>query len=208
MEDNLVKKYTGIHKMSDNKFLNLFKLDALTDAGRKFDYYFVSRRKEKELKIYTKDSLAEGVVIYPILKEDQDKIVMIRQYRYPLDDYLYELPAGLIEPGETVSEAACREMIEETGWKLKVYEGGEPAFRRGFFLAQGLTDESGSMIFGTVAEQVGQQMENTEDIQVILADRQEALQILRQERVSMRCGLMLMQFLKAEAEAPFAFLCL
>ena len=49
MEDNLVKKYTGIHKMSDNKFLNLFKLDALTDAGRKFDYYFVSRRKEKEL---------------------------------------------------------------------------------------------------------------------------------------------------------------
>ena len=206
MEDNLVKKYTGIHKMSDNKFLNLFKLDALTDAGRKFDYYFVSRRKEKELKIYTKDSLAEGVVIYPILKEDQDKIVMIRQYRYPLDDYLYELPAGLIEPGETASEAACREMIEETGWKLEVYEGGEPAFRRGFFLAQGLTDESGSMIFGTVTEQVGQQMENTEDIQVILADRQEALRILRQERVSMRCGLMLMQFLKAEKEAPFAFL--
>ena len=97
-------------------------------------------------------------------------------------------------------------MIEETGWKLKVYEGGEPAFRRGFFLAQGLTDESGSMIFGTVTEQVGQQMENTEDIQVILADRQEVLRILRQERVSMRCGLMLMQFLKAETEAPFAFL--
>lgn len=61
------------------------------------------------------------------------------------------------------------------------------------------------MIFGTVTEQVGQQMENTEDIQVILADRQEVLRILRQERVSMRCGLMLMQFLKAETEAPFAF---
>ena len=105
MEDNLVKKYTGIHKMSDNKFLNLFKLDALTDAGRKFDYYFVSRRKEKELKIYTKDSLAEGVVIYPVLKEEPDKIVMIRQYRYPLDDYLYELPAGLIDEGETPEEA-------------------------------------------------------------------------------------------------------
>ena len=37
-------------------------------------------------------------------------------------------------------------------------------------------------------------MENTEDIQVILADRQEVLWILRQERVYMRCGLMLMQF--------------
>ena len=62
------------------------------------------------------------------------------------------------------------------------------------------------MIFGTVTENVGQQMENTEDIQVILADRQEVLRILREERVSMRCGLMLMQFLKAETEAPFAFL--
>jgi len=79
--------------------------------------------------------------------EDGQHLVLVRQYRYPMDDYLYELPAGLIEPGETASEAACREMIEETGWKLEVYEGGEPAFRRGFFLAQGLTDESGSMIF-------------------------------------------------------------
>lgn len=43
-----------------------------------------------------------------------------------MNDYLYELPAGLIEPEETASEAACREMIEETGWKLEVYEGGEP----------------------------------------------------------------------------------
>ena len=89
---------------------------------------------------------------------------------------------------------------------VRQYRYPMPAFRRGFFLAQGLTDESGSMIFGTVTEQVGQQMENTEDIQVILADRQEVLRILRQERVSMRCGLMLMQFLKAETEAPFAFL--
>ena len=86
--------------------------------------------KKKELKIYTKDSLAEGVVIYPILKEDQDKIVMIRQYRYPLDDYLYELPAGLIDEGETPEEAAIREMMEETGLTFTVYEDGEAAYRR------------------------------------------------------------------------------
>lgn len=39
------------------------------------------------------------------------------------------------------------------------------------------------MIFGTVTENVGQQMENTEDIQVILADRQEVLRILRKNGV-------------------------
>ena len=45
-----MKKYTNIYKLSDNKFLNLFKLDALTDSGRPFDYFFVSRRKAEEIK--------------------------------------------------------------------------------------------------------------------------------------------------------------
>ena len=50
-----MKKYTGIQKLSDNKFLNLFHLDALSYSGKKFDYYFVSRRKESKLKLLTKD---------------------------------------------------------------------------------------------------------------------------------------------------------
>ena len=207
MEDNLVKKYTGIHKMSDNKFLNLFKLDALTDAGRKFDYYFVSRRKEKELKIYTKDSLAEGVVIYPVLKEDPDKIVMIRQYRYPLDDYLYELPAGLIDEGDTPEEAAIREMLEETGLTFTVYEDGEAAYRRPFFMGAGFTDESCNAVFGYATGQINQaHMEDTETIQVLLVDKKEAARILREEKVSLRAAYLLMNFLRSEKSNPFSFL--
>ena len=102
-----MKKYTNIHKLSDNKFLNLFHLDALTDSGRPFDYFFVSRRKADNIKLLTGDSAAEGVVIYPVLREDPEKIVLIRQYRYPLGDHLYELPAGLIDEGETPDAAAC-----------------------------------------------------------------------------------------------------
>ena len=205
--ENYEKHYREIEKLTDNPFLNLYHIDALGRDGTPFHYYFASRNDEDNIKHKTHSVSPEGIAVYAVT-EDGQHLVLVQQYRYPMDDYLYELPAGLIESGETASEAACREMIEETGWKLEVYEGGEPAFRRGFFLAQGLTDESGSMIFGTVTEQVGQQMENTEDIQVILADRQEAFRILREERVSMRCGLMLMHFLKAEKEAPFAFLCL
>ena len=199
------KHYRGIEKQTDNPFLNLYHIDALGRDGTPFHYYFASRNDENNIKHKTHSMRPEGMAVYAVT-EDGEKLVLVRQYRYPVNDYLYEWPAGLIEPEETASEAACREMIEETGWKLEVYEGGEPAFRRGFFLAQGLTDESGSMIFGTVTENVGQQMENTEDIQVILADRQEVLRILREERVSLRCGLMLMQFLKTGAEDPFVFL--
>lgn len=202
-----MKKYTGIHKLSDNKFLNLFKLDALTDTGRPFEYYFVSRRKAEELKLHTKDSKAEGVVIYPILKEHPDKIVMIRQYRYPLDDYLYELPAGLIDAGETAQEAAIREMKEETGLDFTVYEGGDAAYRRPFFMGAGFTDESCNAVFGYAEGTIGRDdMEDTETIQVLLVDKKEASRILREEKVSLRAAYLLMNFLHTDAQNPFAFL--
>lgn len=199
------KYYTGIEKQTENPFLNLYHIDALGRDGSPFDYYFASRNDEMQIKHRTHSRRPEGMAVYAVT-EDGEQIVLVRQYRYPVNDVLYELPAGLIEPGETAEEAACREMREETGWKLNVYEGGEPAFRNGFFLAQGLTDESGSMIFGTVSDRQAQQLENTEEIRVVLADRAEALRILRTERLSMRCGLMVLHFLKAKPNEPFAFL--
>lgn len=44
-----MKKYTKIHQLSENRFLNLFKLDALTDSGRAFDYFLC--REEKRIKL-------------------------------------------------------------------------------------------------------------------------------------------------------------
>lgn len=202
-----MKKYIKIHKLSNNRFLNLFKLDALTDTGREFEYFFVSRRKEDEIKLLTKDSRAEGVVIYPVWKEDPNKIVMIRQYRYPLDDYLYELPAGLIDEGEQAGESAIREMLEETGLTFEVYEGGNPSWRKPFFMGAGFTDESCSTVYGYASGKFStEQMEETESIQVLLADRKEVARILREEKVSIRAAYLLMQFLQSDEENPFAFL--
>ena len=202
-----MKKYTNIHKLSDNKFLNLFKLDALTDTGRKFDYFFVSRRKAENIKLLTNDMKAEGVVIYPIWKEEPDKIVLIRQYRYPVGDYLYELPAGLIDGDEKPEEAAVREMKEETGLDLEVYYGGNEAYRRPFFMGAGFTDESCNAVFGYASGTIGRDdMEDTEMIQVVIADKMEAARILKEEKVSLRAAYLLMNFLHSNREAPFDFL--
>jgi len=202
-----MKKYTNIHKLSDNKFLNLFHLDALTDSGRPFDYFFVSRRKADNIKLLTGDSAAEGVVIYPVLREDPEKIVLIRQYRYPLGDHLYELPAGLIDEGETPDAAAVREMKEETGLSFEVYAGGDGAYRRPFFMGAGFTDESCNAVFGYASGTVSRDaLEDTESIQVLTADKREVRRILREEKVSIRAAYLLMNFLHADMEAPFAFL--
>lgn len=202
-----MKKYTKIHKLSNNRFLNLFKLDALTDSGRPFDYFFVSRRKEEDLKLLTKDISAEGVVIYPILKENPEKIVLIRQYRYPLGDYLYELPAGLIDAGETPEVSAIREMKEETGLLFEVYAEGNQAYRRPFFMGAGFTDESCNAIFGYASGTVSRKdLEDTESIQVLIADKTEVVRILKEEKVSLRAAYLLINFLHADKDNPFAFL--
>ncbi len=202
-----MKKYTTIHKLSDNRFLNLFKLDALTDSGRPFDYFFVSRRRADQIKLLTGDNAAEGVVIYPVLRKDPDKIVMIRQYRYPIGEYLYELPAGLIDAGETPDDAAVRELKEETGLDFEVYTGGNAAYRRAFFMGAGFTDESCNAVFGYADGNINHdRLEDTESIQVLIVDKEEAQRILREERVSLRAAYLLMNFLHTDKNAPFGFL--
>ena len=202
-----MKKYTGIQKLSDNKFLNLFHLDALTDSGHPFDYFFVSRRKADQIKLLTKDSAAEGVVIFPVLKEDPERVVLIRQYRYPLDDVLYELPAGLIDAGETPECAAIREMKEETGLSFEVYTGGDAAYRRPFYMGAGFTDESCNAVFGYASGTVSRRdQEDTESIQVLIAGKEEVRRILREEKVSIRAAYLLMSFVHMADNDPFGFL--
>ncbi|KAK4117786.1 hypothetical protein N656DRAFT_794220 [Canariomyces notabilis] len=70
-----------------------------------------------------KGSDIDGVGIVAILeKETGPEIVLQKQYRPPLDKIVIELPAGLIDEGETAEQAAIRELKEETGYVGKVIE--------------------------------------------------------------------------------------
>ncbi|WP_374426165.1 NUDIX domain-containing protein [Ideonella dechloratans] len=58
-----------------------------------------------------------AVVILPIL--DDGRLVLERQYRYPLKQVLLEFPAGKLDPGESGQAAAIRELAEETGYRAR-----------------------------------------------------------------------------------------
>ena len=182
-------------------------MDALTYSGKPFHYYFVSRKKAEEIEILSKEHAADGAMIYAVLKEDTEKLVMIRQYRYPMDSYFYEFPAGLIEKGETAKQAAVRELKEETGFDFEPYEGGNVCARKLLYMGPGFTDESNQTVFGYVSGTATKQFqEDTESIQVCIVDKAEAKRILQEEKVTMRGAFMLLHFLQTQKENPFSFL--
>ena len=195
----------GIRKLTDNRFVNLYEQAVEYRDGHQGSYYVASRRKcVEELKSVTHDNAADGVILYGVHGENQDKVVLVRQFRYPINDYVYEFPAGLVEPGEDMLEAGIREMKEETGLEFRPVDGG--SYCRPFFTTVGMTDESCGTVFGycsgtpTTAGQEG-----TEDIQVVLADREECRRILKEENVAIMCAYMLMHFIASEGD-PLAFL--
>lgn len=200
-----MKKYREIQQLTDNPFLNLYHINAVDTKGGNFDYYFASRNDAQHIKIRTKSLSPEGIVIYAATREKEPRLALIRQYRYPIDDYMYELPAGLIDAGETPGMAAAREMKEETGLDFTEYTGGKSFYRRPFFMGAGFTDETSATVYGTASGSISDAgNEDTEEIQVILAGKEKIRQILADERVSLRGAYLMMLFL--QAEEPFAFL--
>lgn len=105
-----------IEKKTSNRFLNFYEFEAVHRDGRATPYYVASRARDiPELKAVSHKNKPDGVILYGVYGEGKDKVVLIRQYRYPLGGYVYEFPAGLVEDGEDMLEAAIREMYEETG---------------------------------------------------------------------------------------------
>lgn len=58
-----------------------------------------------------------SAVVMPV--DEQGRVCLVRQYRYPAAQYLWELPAGVIDAGETALQAAKRELAEETGLRAR-----------------------------------------------------------------------------------------
>lgn len=194
-----------IKKQTDNHHLNLYELKAKNRLGGDTKYFVASRSEKKEnLKICTRDEKPDGVIIYSLYGEKRDRVILVRQYRYSLDDYIYEFPAVLVDEGENYQEAGIREMKEETGlnfYPLHV----DRMYEKPFFTTVGMTDECCGTVYGYADGVVSNEgQEDTEDIEVVLADKTEVRRILKEERVAIMCAYMLMHFLKDEE--PFGFL--
>ena len=194
-----------IIRQTQNKFLNMFEFKGTNKVGHEFRYFVASRAaKEDDLKAVSGENHPDGVIMYALYGEKKDRVVLIRQFRIPLGGYIYEFPAGLVEKGEDYREAAVREMHEETGLRMTPIEAGT-MYEAPRLTPAGLTDESCCMVYGYAEGEPSRRfLEEGEEIQIILADRDEVRRILREERVALMCAYQLMHFLADEE--PFGFI--
>ena len=141
-------RITKIIQETHHRFLNLFCMNVRHRNGEASEYYVASRAKSvTDLKAVTHRNEPDGVSIYSVYGEQKDRVVLVRQYRYPLGDYVYEFPAGLVEPGEAMTDAAVREFHEETGLHLKVIPADD-MYTKPRFTTVGMTDEACGMVYG------------------------------------------------------------
>ena len=161
-------KINSITKQTDNRYVNLYNVKATSVHNTPVNYFVSSRAKDVDsLKMVTHKNNPDGVIIYSIYGERHEKVVLIRQYRYTLGDYIYEFPAGLVEPDENYHEGAIREMYEETGLKLDPIPVAE-AYQKPYFTTVGMTDESCATVYGYASGEISSKaQEDTEEIEVI-----------------------------------------
>jgi len=103
-------------------------------------------------------------------------LVVIKEFRVPLNDYEYGFPAGLIDPGESIESAIRRELEEETGLKItKINHISPPVVS-----SAGISDESIYMAYvratGTPNKE---KLEASEDIETMLLTRGEVCDLLQ-----------------------------
>eukprot|EP01119_Soliformovum_irregulare_P013961 TRINITY_DN376_c0_g1_i1.p1 TRINITY_DN376_c0_g1~~TRINITY_DN376_c0_g1_i1.p1 ORF type:complete len:209 (+),score=54.36 TRINITY_DN376_c0_g1_i1:188-814(+) len=122
-EERGVPKVVSEDLIGTGKWLKLMNFNYIDQANRKRVWETLVRTTHGQAKI-------DAVEILPILKRkgQSPQLVAIKQFRPPVDQYILELPAGLLDPKEDLSVAALRELKEETGYVGKVVDEGMKIF--------------------------------------------------------------------------------
>ena len=161
-------------KLAESKWLNLFDIRWIDKSGNDRSWQMVSR--ESEPKYFSGQfEPGDAVVVVPY-HTGYDKLVVTREFRVPLGDYEYGLPAGLIEKGESAEQATRRELTEETGLTVTRFTRISPPV----YTTTGLSDESVVMVYvECTGEPSSEYNTRSEEIEVILVSTQEAETLLR-----------------------------
>lgn len=176
-----------ITSLVETKFISLYNVKYLNKSNKEKSWTVASRKKKEvleEIYFYNEKDKVDAVIICAYHK-DSEKLVIIKEFRVPINKYIYELPAGLVDSDDENFESAVkRELKEETG--LDVIEIKKDLSCNQVYLSPGMTDESAAFVYCICEGEISNKfLEDDEDIEAILISQEEAREIIKNNIISL-----------------------
>ena len=168
-------KFLGLEKRLAGRFVTRFDLRYRTESGREKVYEMISRDGNiTGLENGIRNGKCDAVILI-ITSVDGNKILLNKEFRMAVGDFAYNFPAGLIDPGESLEEAARRELWEETGLKLEKIEEVLPVS----YSAVGITNEKSCCVIGTASGEFAPSTSDEEEIEAAWYDKEQVRELLK-----------------------------
>lgn len=174
-------KYQRIRKIHQGRFITRYDVDYVTAEGHSKTYEIISRNPD----IQTLDDLQNkqpNAVVMILTDERGERILINREYRMAMAQWIYNFPAGLIDPGETPEESAKRELREETGLRLTRVDD----ILDNSYSAIGFSNERNICVFGAAQGEFRKSTSDVEEITPGWYTKEEVKKLLRTEPFAAR----------------------
>ena len=173
--------YRGIRKVHEGKFITRYDVDYVTAEGHPKTYEIISRNRDIQTLEALQNRRADSVVMI-LTDAGGERILVSREYRMAMAQWIYNFPAGLIDPGDTPAESARRELWEETGLELVRIDD----ILDNSYSAIGFSNERNVCVFGVAAGEFRKSTSDAEEIVPGWYTREEMRKLLRTEPFAAR----------------------
>lgn len=173
--------FVNISKKNEGKFICRYDIEYKTALGNTKMYEMISR--DKDLKTF--EDLTEvktDAVVLVIHNSDKSKILLNREFRLAVGKFVYNFPAGLVDPGESFEVAAKRELWEETGLDLVKINNVWPVS----YSAVGVTNETSVVVEGIAEGTFKPSTSDEEEIEAGWFTKEEVIDLMKNEPFASR----------------------
>ena len=174
-------RFKKLEKVHQGRFINRYDITYVMPSGKEKVYEIISRDPDmhEQADLWRRPFDAVALII---TDESGEHLLLNREYRMGVAQYVYNFPAGLVEEGEDLIAAARRELFEETGLTLKEVTDVLPPS----YSAPAFGNEKNAHVVGVAEGELRASDREVEDIKAAWFSKAQLRELLRTEPFAAR----------------------